>query len=145
MKNLLEYNHWNNNSIKWNQGGWLLIKGKPNKEGKSHIFAAQVRNVSQLARYKTSGKEGIPVNMANLYPDFYGIVTDSSGELKAMKLISDTAYIDKWIGLKNLSVGLNKNKTLNWRETIAETSLSKVLKSNEGLLKNSDEFIIPQK
>lgn len=145
MENILEYNQWNNQGIKWNQGGWLLIKGKPNKDGKSYVFAAQVKNVSELARYKAGGKSGIPVNMANLYPDFYGVVIDSSGQIKGMKLISDATYIEKWMGLKNLSVGLNKNKTLNWRETITETSLNKVLRSNEYTLRNSPDLIIPQK
>ena len=145
MENILEYNHWNNNSVKWNQGGWLLIKSKPNKEGKYHLFAAQVKGVSQLARYKFGGKEGSPVNMANLYPDFYGIVKNNSGEIRGMKLISDPAYIEKWTGLKNLSVGLNKNKTPNWRETITETSLNKVLKSQENFLNDSLDFIIPEK
>lgn len=145
MENLLEYNVWNNKGVKWNQGGWLLIKGKPDKDGKSYVFAAQVKGVSELARYKSGGKQGIPVNMANLYPDFYGIIINSSGEIKGMKLISDPTYIEKWMGLKNYSVGLNKNKTLYWRDTITETSLNKVLKANEYSLKNSPDLIIPQK
>jgi hypothetical protein len=145
MENISEYNNWSNNAVKWNQGGWLLIKSKPNKEGKCYMFAAQVKNVSQLARYKFGGKDGVPVNMANLYPDFHGIVKNSSGEIRGMKLISDASYIEKWTGLKNLSVGLNKNKTPNWRETITETSLNKVLKSQESFLNDPTNFIIPEK
>jgi hypothetical protein len=146
MEHLLEYSQWGGNQgIKWSQGGWLLIKGKPNNEGKSHLFAAQVKNVSELARYKVGGKPGIPVNMANLYPDFYGIVINSSNEIKSMKVLADSAYLEKWIGIKGPSIGLNKNKTLNWRDTITETSLMKVLKENEAFLRSSPDLIIPQK
>jgi hypothetical protein len=146
MEHLLEYNQWGGNTgVKWVQGGWLLIKGKPNSDGKSHVFAAQAKNVSELARYRADGKPGIPVNMVNLYPDFYGVILNSAGEIKAMKIASDNAYLDKWIGIKGPNIGLNKNKTINWRDTITETSLIKVLQSNEGMLRNSPDLILPQK
>ena len=143
MENILEYNQWNNQGIKWSIGGWLLIKGKKNKEGKCNIFAAQVKSVNELSRYKVGGKEGIPVNMATLYPEFYGIVKDEEGNMKSKKLPYDPTYIEKWTSIKNLKIGLNKNKTINWRETIKETSLNKAIKNSEYFLKNSPDIIIP--
>ena len=62
-----------------------------------------------------------------------------------MKIASDNAYLDKWIGIKGPNIGLNKNKTINWRDTITETSLIKVLQSNESMLRNSPDLILPQK
>ena len=81
--------------------------------------------------------------MATLYPEFYGIVKDEEGNMKSKKLPYDPTYIEKWTSIKNLKIGLNKNKTINWRETIKETSLNKVIKNSEYFLKNSPDIIIP--
>ena len=135
MNNLLEFNSWINEDLKWTQGGWIIIKGKP----------AQVKTVSELGRQKVGGKAGIPVNMTILYPDFYGVIINSSDNIAAIKLNSTPEYIEKWVGLKGLSVGLNKNKLINWRETINQTSLAKVLKDNESLLRGNPDIIIPKK
>ena len=145
MNNLLEFNSWINEDLKWTQEGWLIIKGKPNKDGKFYLFAAQVKMVSELGRQKVGGKAGIPVNMAILYPDFYGVIINSSGNIASMKLPSTPEYIEKWIGLKGLSIGLNKNKLINWRETINQKSLAKVLKDNESLFKGNPDIVIPKK
>ena len=145
MNNLLEFNSWINEDLKWTQGGWIIIKGKPNKEGKIYLFAAQVKTVSELGRQKVGGKAGIPVNMTILYPDFYGVIINSSDNITAIKLNSTPEYIEKWVGLKGLSVGLNKNKLINWRETINQTSLAKVLQDNESLLRGNPDIIIPKK
>jgi hypothetical protein len=145
MNNLLEFNSWLNEDLKWTQGGWIIIKGKPNKDGKHYLFAAQVKTVSELGRQKVGGKAGIPVNMTILYPDFYGVIINSSDNIAAIKLMSTPEYIEKWVGLKGLNVGLNKNKLINWRETINQTSLAKVLKENESLLRGNPDVIIPKK
>jgi hypothetical protein len=145
MNNLLEFNSWINEDLKWTQEGWLIIKGKPNKDGKFYLFAAQVKTVSELGRQKVGGKVGIPVNMANLYPDFYGVIINSSGNIASMKLPSTPEYIEKWIGLKGLNIGLNKNKLINWRETINQKSLTKVLKDNESLFRGNPDIVIPKK
>ena len=46
MENLLEYESWlNEGTLPWTQGGWVFIKGNPqkDKEGKSYVFLMPVK------------------------------------------------------------------------------------------------------
>ena len=74
MENLLEYESWlNEGTLPWTQGGWVFIKGNPqkDKEGKSYVFLMPVKYVQELSRMKVGNKPGIPVYMTNLYEEIY--------------------------------------------------------------------------
>jgi hypothetical protein len=134
MDHILEYEMLTE-ALDWRQNGWVLIKGVPQNDGKSYIFAAQIKEIQNLARTKVDGTPGIPVWMCTLYPKFYGIGL-KSGKLAAKELsaVSDV-YMQKWIGLNNYRVGLNHHKTIGWRETIKDTSLASVLSKQEWIAK----------
>jgi hypothetical protein len=134
MDHILEYEMLKE-ALDWKQGGWVLIKGVPQNDGKSYVFAAQIREIQNLARTKVDGTPGIPVWMCTLYPKFYGIgIKDGKLKAKDLNAVSD-AYMQKWIGLNNYKVGLNHNKTIGWRETIKNTSLPSILSSQEWIIK----------
>jgi hypothetical protein len=50
VENLLEYQSWlNESTLSWTQGGWVFIKGKPqkDKENKSYVFLMPVKYVRE--------------------------------------------------------------------------------------------------
>lgn len=134
MDHILEYEMLNE-ALDWKQGGWVLIKGVPQNDGKSYVFAAQIKEIQNLARTKVDGTPGIPVWMCTLYPKFYGIgVRDGKLKPKELSSVSDV-YMKKWIGLNNYRVGLNHHKTIAWKETIKDTSLPSILNNQEWIIK----------
>jgi hypothetical protein len=134
MNHLLEYENLNE-SVNWRQGGWVLIKGTQQKEDKCYLFAARIKNVLTFPRKKADGTPGVPVNMAALYPEFFGIGL-SDGKLAAKEIGElSPEYMKKWISITSPNVGLNYHKTVAWKETIAEISLGKVLSDQSWLIK----------
>lgn len=130
-------------NFRWEQGGWIFLLGPKNKEGKSYLFAAPVKYLNNLARYKSSGSSGIPANMVTFYPEFYGIGMDEFGNPIAVRVSSDLEYLKKWIGISNQNVVLNNNKTPFWRVTISIKDLKKVLKDYETWFRSDNSLILP--
>lgn len=130
-------------SIRWEQGGWIFIIGKPNKDKKSYLFMAQVKYVETLARKKADGKPGIPANMATLYTEFYGVGFDKQTNPILKKVSSDPQYLEKWLGISKPSIVLNNNKTPFWRETIIKKNEKEILPDYTMWLLNDKSLIIP--
>lgn len=129
--------------IKWEQGGWVLLRGNPNKEGKQFVFCAPVKYIQNLARQKADGKPGVPANMVTLYPEFYGIGWDENTNPKAVKISPSLESIKKHIGLSGYNVVLNEKKTPFWRNTVTERSLKKILNQYKLWMMNDPSIIIP--
>ena len=145
MKNLLEYQSWlNEGALPWTQGGWVFIKGKPqkDKEDKSYVFLMPVKYVQELSRMKVGNKAGIPVYMANLYQEIY-IIGYKDGKLSYKKVMPTEEYLQKWVGMTGFNIGLNKNKTPNWRNTINVQQMPKVIADAQYWLPAEPWAIIP--
>lgn len=128
---------------KWEQGGWIFLKGTKNKEGKNYLFAAPVKYLDNLARSKSSGKPGAPANMVTFYPEFYGIGMDKFNTPVAVKVPSDLEYLKKWIGISNHNIVLNNNKTPFWRSTIVKKNLNQILADHKMWFINDKELVFP--
>jgi hypothetical protein len=135
MEHLFEYETWINESVRWNQGGWIFIKGKPQKDKLSYVFMAPVKYVTELNRIKKSGDQGMPVYMAVLYENMIILGKDKSGNVIGRRAMVTPEYLEKWVGMSGFKIGLNKNKTPEWRDTIYKTDPNAVLRENQGWLK----------
>jgi hypothetical protein len=145
VENLLEYESWlNEGSLPWTQGGWVFIKGKPLKDqkDKSYVFLMSVKYVNELSRMKVGNKPGIPVYMANLYDEIH-IIGYKDGKLSSKKVMPTEEYLQKWVGMTGFNIGLNKNKTPNWRNTITIQQMPKVMADAQYWLPAEPWAIIP--
>lgn len=144
MENVLEYQNWLNEGVSWVQEGWIFIKGKPqkDKDNMSYVFLCPVKYVNELGRMKVGNKEGMPVYMANLYEEIF-ILGRKDGKLVVKKAMPTEKYLKNWVGMTGFNIGLNKNKTPNWRNTIIEKSMQKVIKDAEYWLPSEPWAIIP--
>lgn len=145
MENLLEYESWlNEGTLPWTQGGWVFIKGNPqkDKEGKSYVFLMPVKYVQELSRMKVGNKPGIPVYMTNLYEEIY-IMGYKDGKLSYKKVMPTKEYLQKWVGMTGFNIGLNKNKTPNWRNTINVQQMQKVIDDAQYWITAEPWAIIP--
>lgn len=131
MENLLEYQNWMNENLNWTQEGWLFVKGETNENGKNGLFLFKIKTIQNLARMKKGGEKGVPVYMALLYPEVYKVGYTLDRKLTARKVMPTVPYLQKFVGINDFKVGLNQNKTPNWRNTVNERSLKKVLDSAE--------------
>ena len=145
MENLLEYQSWlNESTLSWTQGGWVFIKGKPqkDKENKSYVFLTSVKYVNELSRMNVGNKPGIPVYMANLSDEIY-IIGYKDNKLSYKKAMITYKYLQKWVGMSGFNIGLNKNKTPNWRNTINIQQMSKVIADAQYWLPAEPWAILP--
>jgi len=129
---------------KWEQGGWVFIKGVKNKENKNYLFVAPIKYLDNLARQKSSGNPGSPANMVTFYPEFYGIGMGDYNVPIAVKVPSDLEYLKKWVGISNYNVVLNNNKTPFWRVTAVNKNLRKILNDHTSWFINDRELILPR-
>lgn len=130
-------------SFKWEQGGWVFIKGTKNKEGKNYLFVAPVKYVEILARQKSGGAPGVPASMAILYPEFYGIGLDKFRNPVPIKVPESEEYLKKWMGLSNARVVLNHNKTPYWKSTISNKNLNQILRDRTSWFISDETLAIP--
>jgi hypothetical protein len=128
---------------KWEQGGWVFLIGKPDKNQKSYLFCAPVKYVQTLERKKSDGKSGVPANMVTLYPEFYGIGWDQNTNPVTVKISPSLESIKKHIGLSGYNVVLNEKKTPFWRTTVLEKSLKKNLNDHKMWMLNDPRIVIP--
>jgi hypothetical protein len=145
VENLLEYQSWlNESTLSWTQGGWVFIKGKPqkDKENKSYVFLTSVKYVNELSRMNVGNKPGIPVYMANLSDEIY-IIGYKDNKLSYKKAMITYKYLQKWVGMSGFNIGLNKNKTPNWRNTINIQQMSKVIADAQYWLPAEPWAILP--
>lgn len=132
-----------NENVKWEQGAWVFLLGKPDKEGKSYLFVAPIKYIQNLARTKVSGAPGVPANMVTLYPEFYGVGWDNFKNPKLAKISPSLESIKKHIGLSGYNVVLNERKTPFWRVTATEKNLDKILKDHVMWMINDPKLNIP--
>ena len=143
MENLLEYNHFSHDKLNWIQEGLLFIKGEEDESGKSGLFLFKIKSISSVSKKKKGGESGVPVHMAILYPEIYKIGYTLERKLVARKVMPSTKYLEKFLGLSTFKVGLNQNKTPNWKNTVGEKSIGKVLGDAEIWIKGEDWADIP--
>jgi hypothetical protein len=143
MRNLLEYQNWISESVNLTQDGWLFVKGETLENGKNNLFLFKVKTLQNLTRKKKSGELGVPVYMAILYPEVYKVGYNMERNLIARKVMPTQAYLQKFVGIDNFKIGLNQNKTPNWRNTINEKTLRKVLNDAEYWVQVEDWAELP--
>jgi hypothetical protein len=143
MENLLEYQNWMNENLSWTQDGWLFVKGEVLENGKNNLFLFRIKNIQNLARKKKGGESGVPVYMAILYPEVYKVGYTLDRKMTARKVMPTVAYLQRFVGINDFKIGLNQNKTPNWRNTINENILRKVLVSAETWIQLEDWAEIP--
>lgn len=143
MQNLLEFESWIGESVTWTENGCVLIKGKPLEDGKSFLFLAKIKNLQNLARMKRGSNPGMPVNMAILYPEIWKVGFNLEKKLVAKKVMPSLDYLQKFVGISDFKVGLNQNKTPNWRNTINQSNIRKVLDETEYWIQGEDWAEIP--
>lgn len=128
---------------KWEQGGWVFLIGKPDKNEKSYLFCAPVKYVQTLARQKSDGNPGVPANMVTLYPEFYGVAWDANTNPITVKISSSLDSIKKHIGLSGYNVVLNEKKTPFWKTTVLEKNIKKNLEDHKMWMINDPRIVIP--
>ena len=143
MENLLEYQNWINENLDWTQEGWLFVKGETLESGKSNVFLFKVKTIQNLARNKKGGESGVPVYMALLYPEVYKVGYTLDRKLTTRKVMPTQVYLQRFVGLNDFKVGLNQNKTPNWRNTVNEKTLRKVLDDAQYWIQAEDWVEIP--
>jgi len=80
--------------------------------------------------------------MATLYDDLY-IIGYKDSKLSYKKAIPTAGYLQKWVGMSGFNIGLNKNKTPNWRNTINVLQMPKVISDAQYWLPAEPWAIIP--
>jgi hypothetical protein len=101
-----------------------------------------VKYVKELPRVNIGNKPGIPVHMANLFEEIY-IIGYKDGKLSHKKAMPTEKYLQKWVGMAGFNIGLNKNKTPNWRNTINVQQMQKVMTDAQYWLPAEPWAIIP--
>ena len=101
-----------------------------------------VKYISELARVKSGNKPGIPVYMVNLYQEVF-ILGYKNGELSYKKVMPTEQYLQKWVGVSGFNIGLNKNKTPNWRNTVNKKNIAEVIKDAKYWLPYEEWAIVP--
>lgn len=103
----------------WKEGGILLIRGIPLKDGLTRLYAARVTRVF------TDGLRGFM--KAYFSHQLYVVLKNSKGGFVEGKFPSDLPALKRVTGLNSYAVGLNSKtgKTPLWRESIQETNFDK--------------------
>jgi hypothetical protein len=143
MENLLEYENWMSENLNWTQDGWLFVKGEALENGKNNLFLFRVKTIRNLVRKKKEGEPGVPVYMAILYPEVYKVGYTLDRKMTARKVMPTVVYLQRFVGMNDFKIGLNQNKTPNWRNTVNEKILRKVLESAETWIQLEDWAEIP--
>ena len=122
---------------KWADGGILLIRGLPQKDGLTRLYATRVRKVA------VEGLRGF--SKAYTYPEFYVVSRKFDGNLGINKFMAAPEILRKAIGMSSNSIGLNSKtgKTPLWRESIKETSFDKFFKESKDNILGIDQIYFP--
>lgn len=118
---------------KWTDGGILLIRGLPQRDGLTRLYATRVKRVA------VEGLRGF--SKAYTYPEFYVVSRRFNGNLGINKFQPSPEILKKTLGMSSHSIGLNSKtgKTPLWRESVKEVNFDKFLKE-----KKDDILGIPQ-
>lgn len=122
---------------KWVDGGILLIKGLPRKDGLTRLYATRVKKV------EAEGLRGF--SKAYTYPEFYVVSRRFNGDLGINKFLATPQILKEALGMASNSIGLNSKtgKTPLWRESIKESSFDKFLKQNKEAILGMDRIYFP--
>lgn len=121
----------------WKDGGILLIKGIPMKDGLVRLYATRVRRVY------SEGLRGF--FKAQSYGDFFIVLQKFDGSFVVEKIDGSLPVLGRAMGLKSYVIGLNAKtgKTPLWQESVRETSFPKFLKEFEVPLQNLPGIYYP--
>ncbi len=105
----------------WKDGGILLIRGIPQRDGLTRLYATRVRKIA------VEGLRGF--SKAYTYPEFYVIGRRFDGSLSANKFLINPETLKRAVGINFFSIGLNAKtgKTPFWRDSIKEIDFKKFL------------------
>ena len=122
---------------KWKDGGILLIKGIPMRDGLTRLYATRVRRVYG------EGLRGF--FKAQSYGEFFIVLQKFNGSFTVEKIDSRPEVLARAMGLKSHTIGLNAKtgKTPMWQDSVGETSFPKFLKEFEEPLKNLPGIYYP--
>lgn len=121
---------------KFNQGGVLLIYGKPLEDGTRRLYITNIKQLSQHNRLKKDNTDAVPNRNATIgKPDEVYRIALEDGKLKA-KGVSWTSNdsMKNVLGLSSNNVGLHYNKTPLHERTLYYNSIPKVLNELEGFI-----------
>ena len=122
----------------WKQNGIVLIQGKE-VNGKKNLYMAHTEYKQEHARLRKTDEKAAPVQMVKLYPDIY-IIKNENGELTFGKISYTQESLEKYLGMKSMTIALNSRKTPLHDKTLGEVSPGKVLLDNkEAILKILDD------
>ena len=121
----------------WKDGGILLIKGIPQRDGLTRLYATRVRKIA------VEGLRGF--SKAYTYPEFYVIGRRFDGSLSANKFLINSETLKRAVGINSFSIGLNSKtgKTPLWRDSIKETDFKKFLGEFKDSILALDGIFLP--
>jgi hypothetical protein len=121
----------------WKDGGILLIRGIPQRDGLTRLYATRVRKIA------VEGLRGF--SKAYTYQEFYVIGRRFDGSLSANKFLINPETLKRAIGINSFSVGLNAKtgKTPLWRDSIKETDFKKFLGEFKDSILSLDDIFFP--
>lgn len=130
--------------FKYNQGGALLLIGKPLKDGKQRLYITTVENIIERPRIKSKGEEGLSGKIVIINPgNVYIVMIQRDGELVANRI----QFNKDALGLNSsYSLALNYHKTPYWEQSLVE-NIPSFLKKYKNLIlsgENTKNVYIPQ-
>lgn len=137
MVNLLKYSEWiyegfNFSSPEWREGGIVLIKGIPLRDGYPRLYLGRVSNLW----INSSG-----ARMVKLQPEIHIVLREGFGFV-AKKIMITPEILRNALGLSSYSLALNSKtgKTPIWESSIKTTNIPGFLKEWETVLDSYKEF-----
>jgi hypothetical protein len=118
----------------WKDGGLVLIKGIPLKDGKPRLYGAKLKRIIKDDRGNFF--------RAILYPELYIIRKNESGNYVAPRVDINDNTLKKSVGISGFNVALNSKsgKTPMWKTSVTETSFPRFLNDWRSSLDSWDEF-----
>jgi len=121
MENLLDFSGYllESETPKWESGGIVLIKGKPNAEGKKPLYAMRIDKVV------SAGNDHYRAFLND--ESVYRIAKDGD-KFVPRRVDFNPDYNKKFVGVSGKMIGLNdrNKKTPKWKKTISEKNIHKI-------------------
>ena len=115
---------------RWRDDGILLIRGLPQRDGLTRLYAARVK------RIVGEGLRGF--FKAYTYPDFFIVTQKWNGDLDVNKIPSTPEILQRIMGIKSLAIGLNAKtgKTPLWEKSVQEANFRRFLDEFKDAIKD---------
>lgn len=122
---------------KWKDGGILLIKGIPLRDGLTRLYATRVKNLYP------EGLRGFFKALS--YGEFFIVMKRFDGGLEVEKIPSSPEILQRAMGLKSQVVPLNAKtgKTPLWQDSVSFVSFPRFLEEFKGPIENLPDIFFP--